>query len=123
MVLHHVADDAVVVEVAATAVHAERLLEDDLHIADEGPTPQRADDHVGEARDEQILHHFLSQVVVNSLCVTSPTHGHVNIVFGEKLLDVVVQLLACVVIATEGLLHNQAVESAVVDAGVFALVR
>ena len=119
VVLHDVANDAVVVEVATATVHAQGLLEDDLHVVDVLATPESVDDHVGEARHQQVLHHLLAEVVVDTLGVRTRGGFYVDVFFGEELLDVCVEFAARVVVATEGLLHNEAVVALVLDARVY----
>ena len=53
VVLDDVADDAVLVEVAAAALRAEVLAEDDLHVADVLPAPQRLEHQIREAQHLQ----------------------------------------------------------------------
>ena len=48
VVLHHVADDAVMIEVPAAAVHTQRFFEDDLDVVDVVAVPDRAENHVRE---------------------------------------------------------------------------
>ena len=56
MVLNDIADDAVLVEVAAASLCAKVLTEDDLHIADEAAVPQRLEDQVGKAQHLHTVH-------------------------------------------------------------------
>lgn len=48
VVLHHVADDAELIEVAAAPLRPERLLEGDEHRGDVVPVPRRPEDPVAE---------------------------------------------------------------------------
>jgi hypothetical protein len=66
MVLHDIADDAELVEVASTALGAERLLEGDLNVVDVVTVPGGAQEGVAKAHDQDVLDHLLAQVVVDT---------------------------------------------------------
>lgn len=80
-VLHDITDDAKFVEVATTAFGTERLLERDLkqlelvystrrtpylNIIDVVAIPGSVEESVAKAHNEDVLDHFLTQVVVNT---------------------------------------------------------
>ena len=65
MVLHHVADDAEFVEVASSTFGAERLLEGYLDVVDVVAVPSGAQKGVSKSQNQDVLDHFLAQVVVN----------------------------------------------------------
>ena len=65
MVLHHVADDAERRRSSRRAADADVLLPADLDAADELAVPERLEDEVGEAQDQQVLDEFLAEVVVD----------------------------------------------------------
>mmetsp|Transcript_8867 Transcript_8867/g.21925 ORF Transcript_8867/g.21925 Transcript_8867/m.21925 type:complete len:358 (-) Transcript_8867:2504-3577(-) len=67
VVLDDVADDAVLVKVAATPLGAKVLTENDLHVADVLARPQRLKHEVGEAQHRQVLDQLLAQVVVDAV--------------------------------------------------------
>ena len=66
MILHNITDDAKLVEVTAASFSAEWLLECDLHVVDVVAVPGCAEERVAESEDEQVLHHLLAQVVINT---------------------------------------------------------
>ena len=51
---------------AAAALHAEGLGHGDLHALHVVPVPDRLEEGVGEAEDEEVLHRLLAQVVVDA---------------------------------------------------------
>lgn len=53
MVLDDISDDAVLVEVAASALRAKIFTEDDLHVPDEAAAPQGLKDEVGKPQNLQ----------------------------------------------------------------------
>mmetsp|Transcript_2092 Transcript_2092/g.7665 ORF Transcript_2092/g.7665 Transcript_2092/m.7665 type:complete len:226 (+) Transcript_2092:1053-1730(+) len=65
MVLNHVADDAVLVKVAAAPLRPERLFEDDLDVRDVVSVPQRRKEAIGEAHHDEVLHKLLPEVMVD----------------------------------------------------------
>lgn len=64
MVLHDIPDDAELIKVAAAALSAEGLLEDNLDIGYVLVVPTGGDEAVGKAHDQHVLHQLLAQVVV-----------------------------------------------------------
>nr|WP_246355089.1 hypothetical protein [Nocardioides ungokensis] len=66
VVLDHVAHRAGLVVVAAALADAEGLGDGDLHVVDPPGVPQRLEEGVGEARDQQVLHALLAEVVVDA---------------------------------------------------------
>ena len=56
-------------EVGAAALHADRLRHGDLHVVHVLLVPQRLEDRVGEAEDQQVLDRLLAQVVVDAVDV------------------------------------------------------
>ena len=67
MVLHHVAQRARRLVVAAAAFDADRLGHRDLHVVDVAAVPDRLEDAVGEAEDHQVLDGLLAQVVIDAV--------------------------------------------------------
>mmetsp|Transcript_47397 Transcript_47397/g.141467 ORF Transcript_47397/g.141467 Transcript_47397/m.141467 type:complete len:221 (-) Transcript_47397:379-1041(-) len=65
VVLHDIADDAKLVEVASTAASAKILLENNLYRSDVAPVPDCLKQLVPEADRRQVQNHLLAQVVVN----------------------------------------------------------
>ena len=66
MILHHVSDDAKLVEVSSSAFRSERLLERYLYIVDVVAVPCCPEKLIAESQNQNILHHFLPQVVVDA---------------------------------------------------------
>ena len=53
--------------VRAATLDADLLGHGDLHVVDVLPVPQRLEDAVGEAEDEQVLDRLLAEVVVDAI--------------------------------------------------------
>jgi hypothetical protein len=64
--LHDITDDAELIEVAPTALSAERLLKCDLDVVDVVTVPRGVEELVAESQDENVLDHLLTEVVVNT---------------------------------------------------------
>ena len=67
VVLHHVAQRAGLLVVAAAAFDADRLGHRDLHVVDVAAVPDRLEDAVGEAEDHQVLDGLLAEVVIDAV--------------------------------------------------------
>ncbi len=67
VVLHHVAQRARRVVVAAALLDADRLGDGDLHVVDVAAVPERLEDAVGEAEHQDVLDGLLAQVVVDAV--------------------------------------------------------
>lgn len=82
-VLHDISNDAKFVKVAASAFCAEWLLENDLshisfatipalyatpylHVVDMISVPGRTEEFVSESQDEDVLHHLLAEIVIDT---------------------------------------------------------
>jgi hypothetical protein len=65
VVLDHVAQDAGFLVIAATALDPQLLASGDLDVVDEAPVPDRLEDGVREAEDQQVLDRLLAQVVID----------------------------------------------------------
>ncbi|CAM4025963.1 hypothetical protein NOMA109596_19095 [Nocardioides marinus] len=98
VVLHHVAQRAGVVVVAAAGPDTHGLGHRDLHVVDPLGVPQRLEEGVGEARDQEVLHALLAQVVVDPE----------DLVLGEDRADGVVDLAGGAEVVTDRLLHDDA---------------
>jgi hypothetical protein len=103
VVLHHVADRAGLVVVAAARAHAQALGHGDLHVIDIVAVPDRLEDAVAEAEDQDILHRLLAQVVVDA----------VDLLLAEDAQQVLVEFLRAGEIMAEGLLDDDARPAAV----------
>lgn len=66
MVLHDVANDAEFVEVSSATLRTEGLLEGNLHVVDVVAVPCSAEEGVAKPQDQNVLHHLLSEVVVDT---------------------------------------------------------
>jgi len=77
VVLHDVANDAVVVKVPAAALGAKVLGEANLHVADVRPGPEGLEHDVAEAEDGDVLDELLAEVVVDA----------VGVLLGENLRE------------------------------------
>lgn len=97
VVLHHVADDADGVEVAAAALCAEGLLEGDLDGVDVAVVPGGAETGVGEAHGDQVLDHLLAEVVVDAE----------ELVLGPQRRQVPLQLAGAVQVVAKRLLDYE----------------
>src|SRR5688572_7461584 len=64
VVLDHVAERARLLVVRAARLHSDRLAHRDLHVGHVVPVPERLEDAVGEAHDQDVLHRLLAEVVV-----------------------------------------------------------
>ena len=95
VVLHHVAQRAGVVVVVAAAADADGLGDGDLDVVDPARVPQRLEEGVGEAGDEEVLDALLAEVVVDPedlRLVEDPADGVVDgagggEVVADRLLD------------------------------------
>ena len=67
VVLHHVADGARLVIIAAARADAEAFGHGDLDVVDIVAVPDRLEDAVAKAEDEDVLHRLLAQVVVDAV--------------------------------------------------------
>jgi hypothetical protein len=66
MVLHDISDDAEFVKVAASAFCAKGFFEGDLHVGDVLAGPSCTEEGICKTEDEQVLDHFLAEVMVNA---------------------------------------------------------
>ena len=65
MILHDVANRAGLVVEGAAPLHPEWLGHRDLHVLDELAVPDRLEEGVGEAEEDQVLHRLLPQIVID----------------------------------------------------------
>ena len=97
MVLEDVADRARLLVVAGAALDPDRLGDGDLHVVDELPVPDRLEDAVREPQRQHVLDRLLAEVVVDAE----------DLVLGEVLLDLGVQLARRREVVAERLLDDQ----------------
>jgi len=67
VVLEHVPQHSRFLVVLAPPLHPDRLRGRDLHVRDVVPVPQRLEDRVREAEDEDVLDAFLTEVVIDAI--------------------------------------------------------
>lgn len=67
VILHHVPNDAELVEVAAPALSSERLLEGDLHRGYVVPVPRRIEHSVPKSQSHQVLHHLFAEIMIDTI--------------------------------------------------------
>ena len=103
MVLHDVAQRAVLVVVAAAALHADVLGDGDLHVIDVPAVPDGLEDRVAEPEHEEVLDRLLPEVVVDP----------VDLPLAEDLSQLVVERACAREVRAEGLLDDDAGEPAV----------
>ena len=95
MILDDVARDAGAVEVVAALFHADRFRDRDLHMVNILTIPERLEDPVGEAQNEQVLNRFFAEVMVDAEDLALAEGGHRDAVqllrrlqvMPERLLD------------------------------------
>ncbi len=92
MVLHHVAQRAAFIVIAAACTDAERLAHGDLNVIDVFIIPDRFEDRVGESHHHQVLDGFLTQIMIDAE----------NLLFAEILVQQRVEGLGAGQITPEG---------------------
>src|SRR5687767_2207645 len=96
MVRHHVAQGSGVVEVPAPALHANALGIGDLHMVDIAAIPERLENGIVKAEDQDVLYRLFAEVVIDA----------VDLVFLEHALDIAVQRLGGVQVVSKWLLDH-----------------
>ena len=104
VVLEDVARGAGLLVERAAVLDADRLGHRDLHVVDVAPVPERLEDAVAEAEDQQVADRLLAQVVVDA----------VDLRLAEDLADLAVQPLRRVEVVPERLLDDDPPPAAVV---------
>lgn len=66
MVLHYISNDAKFIEISTATFCAKGLFERDLHVGDMLTTPRCAEEGIGKSQNEEILHHFFPEVMVDT---------------------------------------------------------
>src|SRR3990170_142452 len=106
MVLEDIPQDADGVVEAAAMFDAHRFGDGDLDVIDVVAIPDRLEDAVGEAKEEDVLHRLLAQVVVDAI----------DLVLAQVAVQGGVELTGGLQVAAEGFLDDHAPPSvAVVD--------
>ena len=67
MVLHHVAQHAGAIKVAGSRADAGVLRYGDLHLIHVVAIPQRLDDAVSKAQDQEVLHSLFAEIVIDAI--------------------------------------------------------
>ena len=104
VVLDDVAQRAGLLVVRAATLDADVLGDGDLHVVDVLPVPQRLEDAVGKAEDEQVLHRLLAEVVVDA----------VDLLLVEGGVQLVVEVAGALQVVSERFLHHHACVAATV---------
>ena len=94
--LDHVAHGSGRVVVGGAVAHAHGFGGRDLNVIDVHPVPQRLEKQVGEAKNQQVLHRLLAQVVVDAE----------HVVVFENTAQNAVQMLRALQVAAKGLLND-----------------
>ena len=98
MALNHVAHGSDAVVVAGATFEPDGLGGRDLNVVDVAAVPQRLEEQIGEAKDQQVLHGLLAEVVVDA--------KHVLVV--ENASEGAVELLGGCQVRAEGFFHDDA---------------
>ncbi|MPN10880.1 hypothetical protein SDC9_158177 [bioreactor metagenome] len=91
MILHHIAQSAIVVVVSTAFLHAHSFGEGDLNIVDVFVVPQRFENHIRESDSRDVLHHFFAQIMIDTE----------NLVFVKRFTQLCVQRIRRFEIAPE----------------------
>ena len=67
MVLHHVAQCAGAIVIAAAAFHADLFSDRDGHVIHIAPVPDGLEQRIGKAKCQHVLHRFLAEVMVDAV--------------------------------------------------------
>ncbi len=98
MIGHHVAKRARSFVKAATVLDADGFGRGDLHVVDVVAVPERLDDVVGKAEDHDVLHGLFAEVMIDA----------VDLLFGQNLVQFLIQLLGRFEIVTKRLFDDNA---------------
>ena len=82
--------------VGPAGLHPHVLGHGDLHVVDVAPVPDRLEDAIGEAEDQDVLDRLLAQVVVDAVDLALVQHG----------AQLTIQLAGRIQVAAEGLLDD-----------------
>src|SRR5438094_6292246 len=75
MVWNHVAQSTGGIKISAALLHAHRLGIGDLHVIDIAAVPDRLKDSVIKAKDQDVLHGFFAQVMINAVDLVFRKHS------------------------------------------------
>ena len=107
VVRHHVAQGAGVLVEAAAGLDAHRLGRRDLDVVDVIAVPERLEDAVGEAQDQDVLHRLLAEEMIDPI----------DLVLAQDLPDLGIERPRRSEVVAEGLLDDHAAPGAVRLAG------
>src|SRR5437763_8457587 len=93
MIRHHVSKRAGLLVISAALLHAHFLRGGDLHAFDVTPVPDRFKNAVTESKDEDVLHGFLAEIMIDSI----------NLIFLQYSFDIAIQFLCRLEVRAEGL--------------------
>ena len=102
MVLHHIAQCTGLLVEGSAALDAQRLGCGDLHVVDVVSVPDGFEDAVGEAKDQDVLDRFLTQIVVDAEDLALVKDG----------IDALVQIARRSQVMSKGLFDDHADEAA-----------
>ena len=91
-------NDSEFVEVSSSSLRADVFFEDDVHGGDGVSIPHAREDLVGETENDDVLHHFFPQVVIDA----------VDLFFAVEFAQMLGEMIGTLQILSEGFLHNQA---------------
>ncbi len=97
MVGHHVPQGAGLLVEVTTRLHAHGFRRGDLHVINVVVVPERLEQRVGKATDQDVLYRFLAQVVVDPI----------DLLLFHVCQQALVQRLGTGQVGAEGLLHHQ----------------
>src|ERR1035438_5988309 len=94
MVLHHVAERAGMIVIAAAVLNAHRLCNGDRHVVYVATIPYRLEERVGETERQDVLHCFLAEIVVDPEDLRLLEAGCQNGIQGARRIQVVANRLS-----------------------------
>src|SRR6476661_7286218 len=83
--------------ITGSAADAESFCNGDLHVVDEIAVPDRLENAVAEAEDQDVLNRFFSKIMVDPI----------DLPFAEQSQKIVVQLFSGFQVAAKGLFENE----------------
>src|SRR5579871_3336915 len=98
MVWHHISQGARHIKITAAFFHAHSFRHCDLNMVNVSPVPYRLKDAIAEAKNENVLDRFFSQIMVNTE----------NLALRQHLAYLTIECLRCLPIVAERLLTNHA---------------
>ena len=93
MILHHVAQRAGVVVIAAAMLDAHRFGDGDGHIINVAPVPDRLEERIGKTEGQNVLHRLLAQIMIDAENLGFLEAGGENGVQGARRFQIVADRL------------------------------